>query len=115
MDLYWAGIPGSHTIRQGGTKEMDWRTGCSCPRLPSPRILQRDCVHQAGTKGGEGVPTRFEVRMKESELDKGRCDHVNYLYHIKNDESRGKNDALEWHQRLFCIPYRIPNIDKAMF
>ena len=42
---------------------------------------------------------------------KGRFDHVNYLYDVKNDESLGKNDTLKWRQRLFCIL----NIDKTIF
>ena len=35
---------------------------------------------------------------------KGRRDHVQYLYHVKNDESRGKNDIPKWHQSYTEIP-----------
>ena len=33
--------------------------------------------------------------------DKGRRDIIHY---VKNEESRGKNNALELPQRLFCVP-----------
>ena len=51
-------------------------------------------TNKAGSWKGTGRRTIGQEK-KLTLVSKGRRDHVNYLYHVKNNDSRGKNDALE--------------------
>ena len=56
----------------------------------------------------------FTNQIPKALFTTGRRDHASYSIHVKNNIYHDKNDALEWCQRLFCIPYRILNVDYAL-
>ena len=47
------------------------------------------------------VKCKYGPKFFDMLLTKGRRDIIHF---VKNEESRGKNNALELPQRLFCVP-----------